>query len=224
MFKRLIVSQVSPLIGLLLLAPLAYGQAGKRLLQIQRLSAELEQSSVVISNGRNAYDSGFKGNQLLDVSQYPNSATCLLVYEDGKYFMEKRDERSGGRTKAKSAEGILSESDLQRLKAILDDEALKKITTPKAPDLPAQAQVLKEAERLDVEVSRDGMFQQFSFIRERIRTGADITGTSLGGLSGNDTFLDSGAQYRKTVAPLVKWFEEVGKKNKFQESKPQYCR
>src|SRR5438105_15403350 len=100
--------QLPLLLGLLLWALLANGQAAKTLLQIQRLRAELETDTNAISNGRNAYDTGFKGTQLLDVSQYPNSATCLVVYEGGKYYLEKREERAGGKTKAKSADGVLS--------------------------------------------------------------------------------------------------------------------
>ena len=216
--------QLPLLLGLLLLTPLANGQGAKTLLQIQRLRAELETDTNAISNGRNAYDTGFKGTQLLDVSQYPNSATCLVVYEGGKYYLEKREERAGGKTKAKSADGVLSADDLQHLMSILDEEGLKKITSPNAPDLPPQAQVLKEAERLDVQVGRGDISQQFTFMKERIKTGASMTGSSLGGMSGTDTFLDSGAPYRKTISPLVKWFDELAKKNHFQESKPQYCR
>jgi len=209
--------------GLILLAPLANGQT-KALLQIQHMRAELETDTNVLSNGRNAYDSGFKGTQALDVAQYPNSATCVVVYEGGRYYLEKREDRGGSKIKAKSAEGTLSADDLQHLMSILDDAELKKITSPKAPELPPQAEVLKEADRLDVQVSRGEVFQQFTFMKERVKTGANITGSSLGGLTGLDTFLDNGAPYKKTVAPLLKWFDELGKKSKLTESKPQYCR
>lgn len=215
--------QRSLLLTFLLAAPLAYSQTPKALLQIQRLRAELESDSVAISNGRNSYDAGFNGSQSLDVRQYPNSATCLVVYEDGKYFYEKKDERTVGKPKTKSAEGVLSADDLQRLKAILDDEQLKKLATPKALELPADARVLKEAERLDVQIGRDGMPQQFSLTRERVSTGASITGASSGGLSGMDTTLDNGTPYKKAVAPLLKFSDEVGKRNKLKDSKPQYC-
>src|SRR5690349_2003925 len=97
----------SLLVGLLLLAPLAMGQSAKTLVQIQRLRAELESDSNAISIGRNAYDAGINGSQQMNVRQYPNSATCLIVYDDGKYFFEKREERTVGKPKAKSAEGTL---------------------------------------------------------------------------------------------------------------------
>jgi hypothetical protein len=213
-----------PLVVVLVLGSFASAQTtSKTLLQIQRMRAELESDSTAISNGRNSYDAGFNGSQSMDVRQYPNSATCLLVYEDGKYFYEKRDERTVGKPKAKSGEGVLSADDLQRLKTILADEHLQKLETPKALDLPADARVLKEAERLDVQIAREGISQQFSFTRERVSTGASITGASSGGLSGMDTTLDNGTPYKKTVAPLLKFSDEVGKKIKLKDSKPQYC-
>lgn len=210
--------------SLLVLAQFAQGQAPSRpLLQIQRMRAELESDSTAISNGRNSYDAGLNGSQQLDVRQYPNSATCLVVYGDGKYFYEKREEHAIGKPRAKSAEGVLSPDDLQRLTTILQDDQLKKLTTPKALDLPPDARVLKEAERLDVQIDREGTPQQFSFTRERVSTGASITGASSGGLSGMDSTLDNGTPYKKTVAPLLKFSDELGKKNKLKDSKPQYC-
>ncbi len=40
-----------------------------------------------------------------------------------------------------------------------------------------------------------------------------------------DTYLDNGAPYKKTLSPLMKWFEGLEKKSKsdLKESKPQYC-
>src|ERR1700682_117032 len=81
-----------------------------------------------------------------DVWQYPNALSCLVVYGDGKYVLEKRDEPTLGRPKVRRAEGNLGAEDLQRLKAILDDEALKQIKTPKMPDLPADAQAVRDIE------------------------------------------------------------------------------
>jgi hypothetical protein len=214
----------SLLVGFLVLAPLANTQESKPLVQIQRLRTEMETDSNAMSNGRNSYSSGLNGSQQMDVRQYPNSATCLVVYDDGKYFFEKREEHTMGKPKAKLASGVLSADDLQHLKAILDDEGLKKITNVKAPELPSDAQVLKEAESLDVQVSRGAESQQFTFMKERLKTGPPtMTGAETGSMSGLDAFLDNGEPYKKTVAPLLKWFDEVGKKNKLKESKPQYC-
>jgi hypothetical protein len=213
----------SLLFVLLVQAPVAYTQQSKPLLQMQRMRAELESSSNAMSNGNNSYASGLNGSDAMDVRQYPNSAACLVVYDDGKYFFEKKDEHSG-KVKAKSAAGILTADDLQHLKTILDQEDLKKITMPKAPELPSDTQVLKEAERLDVQVYRGTTAQQFTFMKERVKTGTTITGNASGSMSGMDIFLDNGEPYKKTVEPLVKWFDETGKRNKLQESKPQYCR
>ena len=213
----------SLLILFLVLVPLANAQGPKLLVQIQRLRAELESDSNSMSIGRNAYDAGMNGSQQMNLRQYPNSATCLVVYEDGKYFFEKREEHTPGKPKAKSAEGVLGPDDLQHLKAILEDEELKKISTPKALNIPADAQVLQEAERLEVRISRANAVQQFSLLKEQVKTGATITGSSSGGLSGMATVLDNGAPYKKTIGPLLKWSDEVGRKNKLKDSKPQYC-
>jgi hypothetical protein len=215
--------QLAVLLGFLLLVSLASAQQSKMLLKIQELRAEVETQTNTISIGRNAYDSGFNGSGGLDVQQYPHTATCVVVYDDGKYYLEKRNERSGKPTKAKSATGTLSADELQQLKAILDDGELKKIAMPKAVDMPEGVQELTEAQRLDVQVVRDAEIQQFSFLKERLRLGATITGSSPGGLSGTETVLDNGAPYKKAVSPLMKWFEGLGKKNKLNESKPQYC-
>jgi len=211
------------LLGLLLLTQIASGQGARLLLRIQRLNVELETKSNLMSSGNNAWDA-VNLNQPQDIQKYPNSSTCLLVYEDGKYFVEKRDERTPGRPKAKSAEGILTADDLQRLRAILDDEELKKITTPKAPELPADTQAVREAERLDVQIARAGTFQQFTVMKERVKTGLNSSGvSSSSSLSGVDTFLDNGAPYRKTLNPLMKWSEEMGKRNKLTQSTPRNC-
>jgi hypothetical protein len=205
-------------------APLAKTQESSPLVQIQRLRAELESQSNAMAKGRNSYDAGLNGSQQMDVKQYPNSATCVVVFGDGKYVVEKKEEHTLGNPKVKSAEGTLSADDLQHLKAILDDEELKKITTPKEPELPADAEVLKEAERLDVQVNRGASSQQFTFLKERLKTGTpSVMGASSGSMGGMDVFLDNGAPYKKSVSPLMKWFDELGKKNKLKESKPRYC-
>jgi len=212
------------LLGLLLLTHPANAQGAKTLLRIERLRAELSTDTSSMSIGRNAYDAGSKGTgALLDIHQYPNSSVCLVVREGGKYYFEKKEERTVGRPKAKSAEGVLSQDELKFVLRLLDDEGIKKLITPKAPDLPSQATSLKEAERLDVLVDRGVAVQQFTFMKQRVTTGASITGASMGGLSGLDTFVDNGAPYKKTVAPLLKWFDEIGKKSKLTETKPQYC-
>lgn len=224
MSKSTIYKLQAPLVlGLLVFVSLAKGENTKLLLQIQRVRAELESQSNYISIGRNVYAAQGKGEEQLDIQQYPNSGTCLIVYEDGKYFFEKRDEHTVGRPKAKSAEGVLTGDELQHLKEILDNAELQKVTMPQALELPSDAEVLKEAERLDVHVTRPAVVQQFTFTKERVKTGVTRTGASGAALAGSDTFLDNGAPYKKAVAPLLKWFDEVGKKSKLKESKPQYC-
>ncbi len=159
-----------------------------------------------------------------DVWQYPNSLSCLVVYGDGKYVLEKREEATVGKPKVKRAEGNLGADDLQRLKAILDDEGLKKVKTPKMPDLPADAQAVRDIESLDAQIDHSGTTQSFTTVKERVKTGA-MTSATTGPSTGMDTYLDNGAPYKKALSPLMKWFEGLEKKSKsdLKESKPQYC-
>jgi hypothetical protein len=159
-----------------------------------------------------------------DVWRYPNSLSCLVVYGDGKYVLEKREEATVGRPKVKRAEGSLGAGDLQQLKLILDEEALKKVKTQEMPTLPDDAQAVRDIESLDAEIDRSGTPQRFTTVKERVKTGALISATS-GPSTGVDTYLDNGAAYKKTLSPLMKWFEGLKKKSKseLKESKPQYC-
>ena len=206
-------------VGLLLVAQIASAQA---LLRLQRSTAEAEIQENRQSLGNDVNNAAQEISR--DTWKYPNTASCLVVYQDGKYGLEKRDEHTVGSPKIKSAEGVLAADDLQRLKAILDDEELKKITTPKAPVLPADTQVIREIETLDAQINHAGTVQQFTTVKERVKTGALISATS-GPSTGMDAYLDNGAPYKKTLSPLLKWFEELQKKNKsaLKESKSQYC-
>src|SRR5258708_10616881 len=94
-----------------------------------------------------------------DVWHFPNSLSCVVVYGDGKWVLEKRDEATVGKPKVKRAEGNLRADDLQRLKAMLDDEALKKVKTPKMPDLPDDAQAVRDIESLDAQIDHTGTTQ-----------------------------------------------------------------
>src|SRR5262249_46492017 len=144
---------------------------------------------------------------------YPNSLACLVVYGNGNYVLEKRDEQTLGKPKVKSASGTLSADDLQQLKSILDDDAMKKLVTPKTPDLPDDTQALREVESLDLQIDRDGTSQRFTTVRERVKTGSTNSMTASAS-TGMDTYLDNGTAFRKTLTPLVKWFEGVQKRSK----------
>jgi hypothetical protein len=160
-----------------------------------------------------------------DVWNYPNSLSCLVVYGDGKYVLEKREEQTLGKPKVKAAQGALAEGDLQQLKTILDDEALKNLTSPKSPELPADTQALREIESLDLQIDRAGTPQRFTTLRERVKTGA-VSSMTAAPSNGMDTYLDNGTPFKKTLNPLMKWFEGLEKKSKsdLKESTPQYCR
>jgi hypothetical protein len=106
--------------------------------------------------------------------------------------------------------------DLQHLKAILDDEGVKAIVSPRMPDLPDDAVTIREIESLDAQIDRAGASQHFTTVKQRVKTRAT---------TGMDTYLDNGARYQKTLNPLMKWFEGLEKKSKsdMKDAKPQYC-
>ena len=208
-------------VGSLLLAQIGLAQGSGTVLRLQRSRAYLDiGSNAVHAEGMQGITYGNPG----DVWSYPNSLSCLVVYGDGKYVLEKREEQTVGKPKVKTAQGTLAEGDLQQLKTILDDEAMKKLTTPKAPTPPSDTQALREVESLDLQIDRAGTPQRFTTIRERVKTGGSDSMTASPS-TGMDTYLDNGAPYKKTLSPLLKWFEGLEKKSKsdLKDSKPQYC-
>jgi hypothetical protein len=207
------------LLGLLLLAASVLAQESTPLLKLQRSKAYLNlETNVVHAQGMNGITYGKSG----DVSSYPNSLSCLVVYGDGKFTLEKREESTVGKPKVKRTEGTLGPDDVQRLKAILDDDAFKKIITPKAPTLPDNASAIREIESIDAQIDRAGTPQRITTIKERVKMGASETG---GATNGMDTYLDNGAPFQKILNPLLKWFEGVEKKSKsdLKDATPQYC-
>lgn len=217
------VRHFSPTVFVLVLAAVGLGQTGSSpaLLRLQRSRAYLDiDTNAQHGTGIWGITYGNPG----DVWNYPNSLSCLIVYEDGKYILEKREELTVGKPKVKRAEGSLGADDLQRLKGILADEDLKKIKSPKMPDLPADAQALRELDSLDAQIDRDGTVQRFMTVKERVKTGALVSATS-GPSTGMDAYLDNGEAHKKTLAPLLKWVDGVEKKSKseLKEAKPQYC-
>lgn len=208
-----------PVLGTLLLANIGAGQQSSTpLLTLQRSRAYLNlETNVVHAQGMNGITYGKGG----DVSSYPNSLSCVVVYGDGKFVLEKREETTLGKPKTKTAEGSLSADDLQHLKAILDDEALKKLVTPKPPTPPDNG-TIREIESIDAQIDHAGTAQHLTTIKERVKMGASDTG---GFTTGMDTYIDNGAPFQKTLNPLIKWFEGLEKKSKsdLKDSKPQYC-
>jgi hypothetical protein len=211
----------------LMMAQVSVGQDQTIMLRLQRSRATIntEATGGMEANGRNIYSLGASG-KVIGVSSYPNSASCALIYNDGRFILEKRDEQTVGRPKVRTAEGSLGEDDLRQLKSILDSDELKKITDLTAPEPPAGAQALREAETMEVQINRTSAMQRFVAIKERFKTQAMGTSTvSSAPSTGMDTFLDNATAFRKTLNPLMKWFDGLEKKSKssFKESKPQYC-
>jgi len=213
------------LIGLLVWCQLAAGQEpSSALLQLQRSRASLD----ISSNAKHARGlEGISYGNPGDVWSYPNSLSCLVVYPTGRYVLEKRDEQTVGKPKIKSVEGTLTADDLQQLKTILDAETLKGIKTPAMPDLPPDTAALREIESLDLQIDRAGNTQHFATMKRRIKTGASDNNPAGASLSnGMDIYQDNEGPFKKTLSPLMKWFEGLEKKSKseMKEAKPQYCR
>ncbi len=212
---------------LVLAAPISFGQQQSTLLRLQRskLAAEIDATGGMRGSGGNILSLGTSGSQM-GTAQYPSSASCLVVYNDGKYAFEKRDEPKVGSPKVKSGEGTLSAEDLQQLKAILNSDEIKKINALKAVEPPERAVLMREAETIEVQITREDGSQHFVAAKERFKTQAPGSSDLAGAPStGMDTYLDNASAYRKSLNPLVKWFEGVEKKSKssLKESKPQYC-
>jgi hypothetical protein len=132
------------------------------LLRLQRSKAYLNlDTNVVHAQGLNGLTYGKSG----DVFSYPNSLSCLVVYGDGKYVLEKREETTLGKPKIKTAEGTLGAEDLHHLRSILDDEALKKVSTPKPPTFPDDMEALREVESIDAQIDHAGAPQHFTTTR-----------------------------------------------------------
>jgi hypothetical protein len=205
---------------LLLLTAITAGQGSPApLLRLQRQKAYLNlETNVVHAQGLNGITYGKSGS----VYSYPNTLACLLVFGDGKYMLEKRDEATVGKPKVKLAEGTLGADDLQHLRTILDDEALKKVSTHETPALPDNADTIRESESVDAQIDHAGTLQHFTTTKLRVKLRATDTG---GVTNGMDAYLDSGASSQKALNPLLKWFDGLEKKNKSQlkDSSPQYC-
>ena len=215
-FGKLLASL--PVIAAFLMTNVAAGQDSTPLLRLQRSKAFLNlDTNVVHARGLNGITYGKSG----DVSSYPNSLSCLTVHSDGRYVFEKRDEQTVGKPKVKTAEGTLGADDLQHLKTILDDDSLKRLATPKPPDIPNNA-TIREIESVDAQIGRAGTTQRLTTIKERLKMSATEFG---GATNGMDTYFDNAAPFQKTINPLMKWFDGLEKKSKsdFKDSKPQYC-
>jgi hypothetical protein len=202
------------LTGLFAIVQIAVGQGpSTSLLRLQRSKAYLNiDSNVQHAQGLQGVTYGNPG----DVFNYPNSLSCLVVYGDGKYVLEKREEQTLGKPKVKQAEGMISGEDLQHLKSILDDEGVKALVTQKMPALPDDAVTVREIESMDLQIDHGGTVQHFTTVKERVKTSA---------ATGMDTYVDNGARFQKTLNPLLKWFDGLEKKSKsdLKDAKPQHC-
>src|SRR5258708_20080341 len=160
-------------LGILVLSEICACQdASTLLLRLQRSRATL---NIDANAGHGQGMWGLTYGNLGDVWHYPNSLSCLVVYGDGKYILEKREESTVGKPKVKLAQGNLGADDLQRLKIILHEEALKKIRTPKMPHLPRDAQAVRGIESLDTQINHAGITHPHTTITHRRINPASIS-------------------------------------------------
>jgi hypothetical protein len=103
-------------LGVMAAAHMATDRDPTALLRVQRSTAALEiESNVKHAQGLSGVTTGNPG----DIWRYPNSLSCLVVYGDGRYVWERRDEKTVGKPKTKLAEGAFSAEELQQMKSIL---------------------------------------------------------------------------------------------------------
>jgi hypothetical protein len=79
---------------------------------------------------------------------------------------------------------------------------------------------------LDIQISREGAIQHFIAAKERFKTeAAGTSSVATAPSTGLDAYLDNATAFRKTLNPLIKWFDGLEKKSKssLKESQPQYC-
>jgi hypothetical protein len=189
-------------------------QNSSPLLRFQRSAAYLEtESSAPHAQGMWGVTFGSPG----DVSHYPNALSCVVIYGDGRYVLERTDEKSVGRPKSKRSEGILTPEEMQELKSILEAESFKTIKTQPMPPMPDYAVTVREIESINTEVNRETSVQQISITKERLKTNR---------MSGLDEWLNNTGQNEKLLSPLTKWLKDAEKKMKsgLKEATPQYCR
>ena len=93
------------------------------------------------------------------------SHTCLLVFPDGHYRMEKSYQGSqGGDPETKVYLDTLPDADLKSLQAVLDDAKFQEINTPER-----HGGIIKDMDTLYVTVPREHAMQNISFMNSADR-------------------------------------------------------
>lgn len=92
--------------------------------------------------------------------QYSGMAhTCLLIYPDGRYRMERTFQgMQGGDPETKVYLDTLPEGDMKALQSVLDDEKFQEIKTA-----PAHGGIVKDMDTLYVTIPRAHLMQNMTF-------------------------------------------------------------
>ncbi|HSE50112.1 MAG TPA: hypothetical protein VLA96_12970 [Terriglobales bacterium] len=201
-------------LALVLLALAATAQQNPLpILRFQRSNAYLESERAA------PHAQGMEGmtyNNPGTTTHYPSMTSCMLVYPDGRYILEKIEERTVGKPKTKRSEGTFTPEELAQLKAVLEAPEFRSLATNPMPDIPDNATTMKEVEQTETEVYHGRDFQTFTITRQRMKT------TSTSGL---DIWIDNSGKSNKALGPFNKWMKDAEKKMKdgLKEAQPQYC-
>jgi len=94
----------------LLMAQVSVGQNQSTLLRLQHSKAtvDIDVTGGMRGQGGNIYSMD-SNPASMSTSTYPNSGSCLLIFTDGRYVLEKRYEQKVGKPKFKVAEELWAE-------------------------------------------------------------------------------------------------------------------
>jgi hypothetical protein len=110
--------------------------------------------------------------------------TCVLVFPDGKYRLEKTfSPNSGGSPEVRVYLDQLPDANFKQLQAALDDSTFQQISTPES-----RGGIIQNMDILTASIPRDHTIQNFTFPNA-----------------------DSRRQYEKSLKPLVNWMRATEK-------------
>ena len=211
---RPLLACFAALLASALLAPAAIAQSSLPILRFQRSTAYLEsERAAPHARGMEGMTYGNPGTTV----HYPSMTSCTLVYPDGRYILEKTEERTVGKPKTKRAEGTLTPEEMEQLKTVLEAPEFKNLSTNPMPDIPDYATTMKEVEQIETEVYHGKDFQTFTITRQRMKTNNP---------SGLDVWIENAGKSNKALGPFNNWMKNAEKKMKdgLKEAQPQYCR
>lgn len=139
----------------------------------------------------------------IDTSSFSSFAgatnVCLLVWEDGRYRMERTyQDPSGGRPQTQVFMDTLPEASLKQLQTVLEDAQFR--TIKKSHE--ESAAIVRDLETMQVAIPREHEIQSFFFVNAEDRR-----------------------PYEKTLKPFMSWLKDVQKRKvkADKDEKPNRC-